>query len=325
LQLFVSLLILNFLQAMIPLLWIGGLHRLSGPLAPGLRADLLGHVLILPPLLGIARFLGLPALPEGFRLIHLDGWVNAVMALDPGVRFSILLLFFGTAFIFLVQELVPVWQSRLPPYFELRRRDSELERIFEKLKTGFNTVGFRKDTGRPLKILLLETEESIAALQGVFEPVLLVSRGLISKLDEAELEAVIAHEYSHFIYGGNLRLFWIWVVRALQAFNPAALVAFRTLTEVRELSCDTLAAKITRKPATLSSAILKVYDASDLTAEQKQGMLNHAKNEILRRAEATSVRIRVNNLLAKQTGMIAPRSDSWVGFLVMGVMLWAIA
>lgn len=320
----VLVLILNFFQVVIPLLWLGGLHRFAGPLAPGLRADLLGYTLVLPPLVGMARLIGLPAVPEKYRLIHIEGWTHAAMALEPAVRFSFLLLFVGTALIFVIQELIPVWQNRRLPYFELRRRDPLLERLFDQVQKGFSALGFYNHSGRPLKIFFLETDEPIAALQGIFEPVLLVSRGMINRLEESELEAVIAHEYSHFVYGGNLRLLWIWVVRALQGFNPAALVAFRNLIELRELSCDALAAKVTRKPATLSSAILKVYDAGDLTEEQKKGVLNHAKNEILRRAEASSIRNRVHSLLSKNIPAIAPKSATWAGLVIMGVITWTI-
>ncbi|MCB9537640.1 MAG: M48 family metalloprotease [Myxococcales bacterium] len=98
----------------------------------------------------------------------------------------------------------------------------------------------------------------MAALVGLRAPEVVVSRVLIDALDDRQLEALLAHELAHAARGGNRRLTLLWLLRAAQALNPAALIAFRQLVETEEAACDALAARATKRPADLASVLIEV-------------------------------------------------------------------
>lgn len=94
---------------------------------------------------------------------------------------------------------------------------------------------------------------------GARHPRLLLSRPLLELLDEGELEAALAHELSH-VYRRDV--LWGWFLlgaRVLQAFNPVAQVMGRLSALELEMRADADAARWTGRPATLASAVLKVY------------------------------------------------------------------
>lgn len=111
-------------------------------------------------------------------------------------------------------------------------------------------------------------------------PRLHVTTGLLRLLDDAELEAVIAHELSHVghrdatvmtvvglpgttLLSGSRRGmggFWILVVAQAiaRAIGYVALVGISALSRYRELTADAGAARLTGRPSALASALMKV-------------------------------------------------------------------
>jgi heat shock protein HtpX len=127
--------------------------------------------------------------------------------------------------------------------------------------------------------------------------VLCVTRGLQEQLDEAELEAVLAHELSHIAHGdavvmtvasfigvlagltarvgarvlyfaGRARNLWqlLAVAMALTALSAftwfISLFLIRALSRYREFAADRAAALLTGNPGALGSALTKVSDAA---------------------------------------------------------------
>jgi heat shock protein HtpX len=125
--------------------------------------------------------------------------------------------------------------------------------------------------------------------------VLCVTRGMLNKLDEQELEGVMAHELSHvahgdaivmtvasfigvlagltarvgaqlMFYAGRMRGLWQFLVVALAVTALSAatwlisVVLIRALSRYREFAADHAAAELTGNPAALSSALQKVAD-----------------------------------------------------------------
>jgi hypothetical protein len=88
---------------------------------------------------------------------------------------------------------------------------------------------------------------------------LLVSAGLFERLDEGELRAAVAHELSHVRRHDVLASWVMLALRVVQAFNPVAQVLGRSLAWETELRADADAARWTGRPATLASALLKVF------------------------------------------------------------------
>jgi heat shock protein HtpX len=126
--------------------------------------------------------------------------------------------------------------------------------------------------------------------------VLCVTRGMINKLDEQELEGVLAHELSHVAHGdavvmtvasfvgvlagitaqvgarlmliaGRMRGLWQFLVIAIAitllstATWIFSVLLIRALSRYREFAADHAAAQLTGNPAALSSALVKVSSA----------------------------------------------------------------
>jgi heat shock protein HtpX len=129
--------------------------------------------------------------------------------------------------------------------------------------------------------------------------VLCVTRGMLARLDEQELEGVMAHELSHvahgdavvmtvasfigvlagltarvgaqlMFYAGRMRGLWQFLVVALAVTALSAatwlisVVLIRALSRYREFAADHAAAELTGNPAALSSALQKVSDRRGL-------------------------------------------------------------
>jgi heat shock protein HtpX len=129
--------------------------------------------------------------------------------------------------------------------------------------------------------------------------VLCLTRGMLTKLDEQELEGVLAHELSHVAHGdavvmtvasfvgvlagltaqvgarlmliaGRMRGLWQFLLIALAvtllstATWIVSVLLIRALSRYREFAADQAAAQLTGNPAALSSALLKVSDRRTL-------------------------------------------------------------
>jgi heat shock protein HtpX len=129
--------------------------------------------------------------------------------------------------------------------------------------------------------------------------VLCVTRGMLTRLDEQELEGVMAHELSHvahgdaivmtiasfigvlagltarigaqlLFYAGRMRGLWqvLVIAVAVTALSAAtwliSVLLIRALSRYREFAADHAAAELTGNPAALSSALQKVADNRSL-------------------------------------------------------------
>jgi heat shock protein HtpX len=133
--------------------------------------------------------------------------------------------------------------------------------------------------------------------------VLCVTRGMLDRLDDQELEGVLAHELSHvahgdaivmtlasfigvlagltarvgvrmLVYAGRMRNLWQFLVVALAVTMLAAatwmvsVLLVRALSRYREFAADDAAAQLTGNPAALSSALTKVSSTASLIPSQ---------------------------------------------------------
>ncbi len=100
---------------------------------------------------------------------------------------------------------------------------------------------------------------------GQRSPVIIFSEGLLSALDEEELETVVAHELAHIARADSL-LNWLTVfLRDLMFFTPVVFWIFRDLAFEKEKASDDFAIKLTAKPMAFAQALIKVWRLSPHT------------------------------------------------------------
>ena len=314
-----SSLMANILQGGVALFWLSGLQRFAGPISAAFKASALEFVLVLPILAVPMRLFQ----KEGTELIRVDQWIARLGGSEgPVVAFSVLAL--GSGAIFLFQELIPLWKRVHERPRGGLSRDPRLDLGLGRVLAGY--YGKRSWRGRTPIALLLESSDPIASLQGFFHPRILISRTLLSELDDQELDGVLAHEIAHAAFGGNLRMVFLWGARALQLLSPAALIAFRGLLEQRERACDELAVNVTGRPAALASALLRVQEEGRAVAGTSA--IARARAEVERRIELETTRARVRALLdipesERHSGQVPWYVWALTGS-VMGGILWAI-
>lgn len=320
----ITYLVANLLHGFVGLAWILGLRRVAGALSPAMWVRLLQAVLGVPAVVAAVRMLGVPAFPGQWQILRVHLWARALLEAGPAVQGAALTLSGGTLALFVVQELLPSLRSRRTRQRTARHRDPRLDASLARVLAAFGSARIRFPRGRPPMILRVETDRSVAALVGSVQPVVVIATGLLDKLDQEELDAIVAHELGHLVQGGNPCLVRDWVFRALQAPSPAALVIFRSLMEAREIACDEIAARGTGRPAALASALLKVYGRQPVLTSEASAT-QRARAELDRRADVATTQRRVRALLDAGTRP-SMRQAVAVGLAtaVLGVILWAI-
>ncbi len=333
-------LLLNLSHGLLGLIWLGGLRRWTGSLPAILEASLLRWLLALPAIALILRSLGLTtATPAGPVLIRIDDWSKIINQSELALG-ALLSLSAGAALVTFIQEILPLLKKMYPNISKNRQRlevtqnsrpHLALENItrsyFKSSSTGAITdrsitrswsphAWTWKVRTRAPKVIV--STDLWIATEGLFFPQIIISTAVLSLLNDDELEASIAHECAHLAIGSNFVLGWIWLIRLVQLFNPAALVAFRELVECRELACDSWASWITRKPEALASAIKKLTDANYVTLAQSSRDTHAARAEIRTTAQ------RIQALL--ETDVTAPDSAIFLIFstALLGGLLWGI-
>src|SRR6266511_3500800 len=90
--------------------------------------------------------------------------------------------------------------------------------------------------------------------------VLCVTSGLMRRLEEPEIEAVLSHELSHVAHRdvAVMTIASLLVVLASAVVYALSFLLTRALSRYRELSADRSAAILTGRPSTLASALVKV-------------------------------------------------------------------
>jgi beta-lactamase regulating signal transducer with metallopeptidase domain len=112
----------------------------------------------------------------------------------------------------------------------------------------------------PPRVLVADGTLGGAAVLGVRDPVLLLDARMLVRLDDAELEGVLAHELAHVARRDNLVAWAVAIVRDVAFFVPGAGWAVRALHREREAAADDDAVSVTGRPAALASGLLRVVE-----------------------------------------------------------------
>lgn len=90
---------------------------------------------------------------------------------------------------------------------------------------------------------LLDDNLAFSAQIGLWQPELVVSRGLLATLDAEHLEAVLAHEQAHLYYRDTFWFFWLGWIRRCTAWLPNTEIWWQELLLLREKRADRQAAR----------------------------------------------------------------------------------
>lgn len=111
----------------------------------------------------------------------------------------------------------------------------------------------------PPAIRVVGLNRPLVVSGGLRRPAVVVSRWVLEHLDEAELEAVFAHELAHLARRSQAIL---WLGRLLRDglwYIPSGRYAFRVLAGAEELGADEAAVGLTGRPLALAGALGRVW------------------------------------------------------------------
>lgn len=111
-------------------------------------------------------------------------------------------------------------------------------------------------------ILILRSKEPVSMVIGGKSYHIILSEGLIEILEKKELETVIAHELMHIKNDDCKFKLFSSIFSKIMFFDPFSKFFDPAVHREREYLADEMAGKITKKPATLASALLKIGEGN---------------------------------------------------------------
>lgn len=135
---------------------------------------------------------------------------------------------------------------------------------------------------------VLDTPVLFSANIGFWQPELVVSLGMLNTLDNAHLDAVIAHEQAHYYYRDTFWFFWLGWLRSCTAWLPNTEALWQELLALRELRADRWAAQKVDPLVLAESLLLVVKSPSSISSESFCAAFSSATqtNRLTQRIEA---------------------------------------
>jgi Zn-dependent protease with chaperone function len=165
---------------------------------------------LLPPLLLMMTALAVMLMgTDGYMLGLPVGWIGYLLALS----------FLGYTGMRLLGLMAGGWRS------------------IQTVQT-YNLFNFQKTIGH-----ILDTPALFAAQVGFWNSKLVMSRGLLTSFNDAQIEAVLTHEAAHHYYRDTFWFFWLGWLRQATSWLPYSNVLWQELLLLRELRADQWAAQ----------------------------------------------------------------------------------
>jgi Zn-dependent protease with chaperone function len=144
---------------------------------------------------------------------------------------------------------------------DLQQPPAEVLRSFDAIseKMGVTSSRLRLTSGGAPICFAVDTDT----------PTVVMSDRLLTLLDKDELEAVLAHELAHIRNSDTALKALVTAYRTALPIDPIIRMVESAFHKVRESVADETAAKFTKKPLSLASALLKIQDcfpSSDLAS-----------------------------------------------------------
>ena len=305
----------NMAQGAVALVWVAIARRLIARGSADLGMALWAVGLVVP--LGVT--IGQAAFASHWTAIRVERWMALLRGADLPLDVVAYAVISAAALMFVLQELLPALDDRRAWRRAPESPDARLETSVARMTAQFRNAGVR--LGPAPATARVETDAIVAALGGLRRPRILVSRRLLRALDDAQLDALVAHELAHLARGGNRGMLLLWLARAAQVASPAALVIFRALAEAQEIACDALAAQVTGRPAELASVLLEVSKRAH--PPPKDG--TRGAGDLRRRGQIALTQHRVRALLDGPPSAPTPRGAVTASVIILGALLWGIA
>jgi bla regulator protein blaR1 len=119
----------------------------------------------------------------------------------------------------------------------------------------------QKNSGRRLRVRLACSSSSMEpGVFGIFHPVLLLPAGMPERLDDAQMEAIVAHELAHAGRRDNMVAAIHMFIEALFWFHPMVWWIGAKLVQERERACDEEVLRLGKDPQAYAEGILKVCE-----------------------------------------------------------------
>jgi len=182
---------------------------------------------LLPPLLLVTTALAVMLMgTDGYMLGLPVGWIGYLWALS----------FLGYTGVRLVGLMVGGWRS------------------IQTIQT-YDFFNFQETGG-----YILDTPALFVAQVGFWNSKLVMSRGLLTSFNNAQIEAVLTHEAAHHYYRDTFWFFWLGWLRQATSWLPYSNVLWQELLLLRELRADHWAAQKTDALLLAETLLLVVKD-----------------------------------------------------------------
>ncbi|MBI3014141.1 MAG: M56 family metallopeptidase [Candidatus Tectomicrobia bacterium] len=203
---------------------------------------------------------GSPAFRAGEALFDSRRWLELRVGGVTG-RVAVMAVFATSTLGFFLQEVRPLirelWQEKSP-----RRAPAEFPDLASALASWRNI-----SPGESPAIEIIDAEEPMSKCKGGKHAAVVLSSGLLNRVDKKELLSILAHEGAHLRKRDHQYGWALLFLRILHAANPIGLLVFRKLGEENENWCDDLSVAATGDPLSLASALVHVYRGT-LTNDQ---------------------------------------------------------
>ena len=135
--------------------------------------------------------------------------------------------------------------------------------MLRRLLGRFEARPLHRSFGRTVQHLeLVSSSSSIEpGVFGILKPVLLWSQRVSDRLDDRQVEAILAHELTHVLRRDNLAAAVHMVVQALFWFHPLVWWVGSRLVAEREHACDEEVIRLGSPPQVYAESILKTCEA----------------------------------------------------------------
>ncbi len=224
--------------------------------------------LFLPPALRLlAPFRAQAWFEDGWALFSVRRW-RGVRLYGVSLFWAWFALLAGSGVLLFLLDLVPYLRERLAS----RSPRPEAVDVRATPLAGVVLPLARELALEPPPTVFLETSAPVlfVACPGARRPTLVLSQGVLDRLDARELKAALAHELSHLKRRDPLLSWVLLAVRALLVFSPASQVLVRAIARDAERRADDVAARLTDDPFALAGGLLKLFRLSQGGARREK-------------------------------------------------------